>query len=177
MTYKIGIFNTENEAVAAIQALEQAGFTNHELKVLAKDREHSRQIESETNVHADEMTDLLLTRAAADDHGVDDLRIYAPMSAASGLNISGGFIGGMTYPSNGFLISTAFLGDERNMENALTDIGLESSDAEPCREALRQGAIIVAADIGNSDEADGPDLSRGGAAEAAFRSCGAARIL
>ncbi|WP_308638020.1 general stress protein [Paenibacillus silvisoli] len=177
MTYKIGIFNTENEAVAAVQALEQAGFTRTELRVMAKDRDHSRRIEAETDVHADEMTDLLLTRAVADDHSVEDLRVLAPGAPVSGLGMAGGYIGSLTFPSNGFLVAAALLDDDHNVERALSDIGLSSSDTAPCRDALARGAIIVAADLGDSEQADGPDLSRGGAAEAALRSCGAARIL
>ncbi|WP_165822536.1 general stress protein [Paenibacillus montanisoli] len=177
MRYKIGIFNTENEAVAAVQALEQAGFTRNELSVFAKDREHSRRIEAETDVHADEMTDLLLTRAAADDHGVEDIRVLAPGAPVSGLGMAGAYIGGLTYPNNGLLVAAAMLDDDHGVEHALADFGISSSDTGACREALARGAVIVTVDLGDSKDADGPDLTRGGAAEATMRSCNAARIL
>ncbi|REE66979.1 heat induced stress protein YflT [Paenibacillus taihuensis] len=175
MTYRIGIFNTENEAIEAVQALENAGFTQHELKIITKDRDHSRRIERETNVHADEMTDLMLTRAAADDHDNNDLGVAAPVPV-SGLNM--GVFGGVAFPSIGIWTAAAAAYDsDSTIESALVDIGLDAGDASACRDALARGAILIAADMGDNQLADGPDLSVGGTAEAVFRDNGAARIL
>ncbi|SEO50578.1 general stress protein [Paenibacillus sp. OV219] len=174
MTYRIGIFNTENEAIEAVNALEKAGFTRNELRVIAKDRDHSRRIESETDVHADEMTDLMLTRAAADDHDNNDLGIAAPVPV-SGMNM--GVFGGVAFPSNGILAAAAAYDSDSTLESALVDIGFDAGDVGACRDALARGAILVAADMGDNQLADGPDLSVGGTAEAVFRDCGAARIL
>ncbi|WP_164545490.1 general stress protein [Paenibacillus albus] len=174
MTYRVGIFNTENEAIEAVNALERAGFTRQELRVITKDRDHSRRIESETDVHADEMTDLMLTRAAADDRTNNDLGVAAPVPV-SGLNM--GVFGGVAFPNNGILAGAAAYDSDSTIESALIDIGLDEGDAGACRDAIARGAILVAANMGDNQLADGPDLSVGGTAEAVFRDNGAARIL
>lgn len=174
MTYRIGIFNTENEAVEAVKALENAGFTPNELKVITRDRDHSRRIERETNVHADEMTDLMLTRAAEDDRDHSDLGVGAPVPISS---LGNGLFGGVAFPGNGMVRAAAAFDDDSSLESALVDIGLDAGNAGACRDALARGAIVIAADMGDNQLADGPDLSVGGKAEAVFRDCGAARIL
>ncbi|MBM7568248.1 general stress protein [Paenibacillus sacheonensis] len=177
MSYKIAIFDTQNDAIQAVQALESAGFTPTELKVIAKNRDESRRIESETDVHADELEDLQETRAAYDEHGLGDPRIIAPVAVTPGLGMSGGFTSGMAFPGTPFIAAGVFLDDDTSTNSALSDLGVPGGDVDKCREAIAQGGIIVAADIGNESSDGGPDLSRGGEAEAAFRSCGAARIL
>lgn len=177
MSYKIAIYDTQNEAIEAIQALEQAGFAPTELTVIAKDREHSRLIESETDVHADEMQELTEARAASDEHGIEDPRVVAPVAATSGFGMSGFFAGGMVYPGASFVAAGAFLDDDTGMDSALSDLGVAGDDIEACRKAIEAGAFVVAADIGNANPDGGPDLSRSGTAEAAYRSSGASRIL
>ncbi|QHW31263.1 hypothetical protein GZH47_10600 [Paenibacillus rhizovicinus] len=177
MSYKIAIFDTENDAIKAVQALEQAGFTKTEMTVIAKDREHSRRIESETNVHADELQDLADTRSAVDQHGLDDPRVIAPISATQGFGMTGTFTGGFAYPGTSFVVAGAFMDDDNSMNSALSDLGVESGDVDECRTAIANGAIIIAAETGSDGTNGGPDLTRGGTAEAAFRSCGATRIL
>ncbi|QHT59554.1 hypothetical protein GXP70_06035 [Paenibacillus lycopersici] len=177
MSYKVAIFETENDAIQAVQALEQAGFTKTELTVVAKDKEHSRRIESETNVHADELQDLSDARASVDQHGLGDPRIIAPMYASQGMGMSGTFTGGFAYPGTSFVMAGAFLDDDSGVNSMLSDLGVPGEDVDECRHALADGAIIVAAETGSDGTNGGPDLTRGGAAEAAFRSCGAARIL
>jgi Heat induced stress protein YflT domain len=177
MSYKIAIFETQNDAIQALQALERAGFANTELTVIAKDREHSRRIESETDVHADELQDLTDTRSAVDQHGLSDPRIIAPIAASPGVGMTGTFTSGMAYPGTSFVTAAAFLDDDNSMNSALSDLGVPSGDLDACRDAIANGAIIVAAETGSGQSNGGPDLTRGGAAEAAFRTSGAARIL
>ena len=62
MAMKIGIFESQSQAIEAVLALEQEGFTKTEIKVLSKNREHSSRIEEETNVHAEEIDELVDTR-------------------------------------------------------------------------------------------------------------------
>ncbi|MFC4810613.1 general stress protein [Paenibacillus sp. GCM10023250] len=177
MSYKIAIYDTPNDAILAIQALEQAGFVKTDLTVIAKNRENTRRIENETDVDADELQDLTDTRQAADQHGLDDPRVVAPIAASPGLTMTGPFTGGMAYPGNSFVAAAAFLDDDDSMDSALHDLGVPGGDVEPCREAIARGGIIVAAEIGSDASNGGPDLTRGGEAEAVFRSTGATRIL
>ncbi|NBD23948.1 general stress protein [Paenibacillus glycinis] len=177
MGYKIGIFESQNEAIQAIQALEHAGFTNKELTVIARDREHSRRIESETNVHADELQDLADTRSATDQHGLGDPRVVAPIAASPGMPMAGTFAGGFAYPGTSFVTAAAFLDDDNSMGSALSDLGVPSGDIDACREAIARGAIVIAADTGSEQTNGGPDLTLGGTAEAALRGSNATRIL
>ncbi|MBW7455286.1 general stress protein, partial [Paenibacillus sepulcri] len=67
MAIKIGIFKMQQQALDAVKGLEQEGFSKTELKVIAKDREHSRRLESETDVHTDEIQELADTREHMED--------------------------------------------------------------------------------------------------------------
>lgn len=178
MTMKIGIFETENQAVAAVEALEQEGFTKTEIKVLAKDWEHSRRIESVTNVHADEIYDLVDTREDAGERSVLGLG-FVPAAGLAGGIYSAGTLNGFGGPfANGTaLAAAAFLNDSNAVDQALFSLGLTDESAIACRKAIVEGGLAVAADIGSAEGNGGPDLTRSGAAEAALRRSGAQRIL
>ncbi|MBW7458510.1 hypothetical protein K0U00_31160, partial [Paenibacillus sepulcri] len=78
----------------------------------------------------------------------------------------------------GILVGGGFLDNDTDMEDALHALGIEGSDAEKCRDAIAEGAIVVTAETdGDKPSGGGPDLSRGGIAEAVFRRSGAETIL
>ncbi|MNZ56279.1 Heat induced stress protein YflT [compost metagenome] len=172
MTRKIGIFHTQQQAISAIEQLEQAGFVTGELQVLAKDSEHSRRIEAESDIHVDELRELM---DASD--------------GSSGLIAAASFEGaGMTSP-NGVvpliggtnpLINAAYAGESRGSD-ILQSFGLDSKEAQQCYQALQNGSIVVIAETDESkslfDKDGGPDLSRLGAVEAIYRGCGAESII
>ncbi|MFC5649356.1 general stress protein [Paenibacillus solisilvae] len=178
MAMKIGIFQSEGQAIEAVQALEQEGFTKTEIKVLAKDREHSRRVEEETNVHAEEVNELVDAREAAGDESALGLGIVPPAGLAGGI-YAGGMMNnyGTPYGNGLALFATDVLSDHDGIERALSSLGLEDDSASACRSAIVDGDLVVAADVGNSQSDGGPDLTRSGAAEAALRRSGAQRIL
>ncbi|GGD94574.1 general stress protein [Paenibacillus nasutitermitis] len=179
MAIKIGIFKTQKQALDAIEALQQEGFTENQLKVIAKDREHSRLLESETNVHTDEIQDIAETR----DHMEDGIGIPAIGLAGTGVGTAGG-VGvnsggaGATYYGAGILAGDGILDDQTDMGDALHALGVTGSDAEKCRDALAEGCIVITAET----DADQPsnfatNISRGDTAEAVYQRAGAERIL
>lgn len=180
MARKIGFFNTEQQAITAIEQLEQAGFVKGELKVLAKDSEHSRRIESESDIHVDELREL---EDMPDRH---DLGIFGMAAATgyagAGVNAVYGMAGYGSAPYNagGYpFVAAMLLGDDEHSE-ALRALGLDGEEAEICAKELQIGSIAVIVETDESksllDKDGGPDLSRLGAAEAVFRACNATSI-
>ncbi|QYR20862.1 general stress protein [Paenibacillus sp. sptzw28] len=174
MTMKIGIFKMEEQAVEAVKALEQSGFSRNEIKVLAKDGDHSRRIEAETDVDADEVRELADTRDQMDDgYGFGNL---GPVGLAGTVGMVGPLTGGAWPYGAGILAVGGLLVDENGMEDAIHALGIKGDDAGVCREAIVDGALVVTADTGDGSQHNiGQDLSR--EAEEAFRRCGAERIL
>jgi len=180
MARKIGIFDTEQQAITAIERLEQAGFVQGELQVLAKDTEHSRRIEAESDVHVDELRQLEDT---PDRHGVGSLGMAAAAGfAGAGLNAAYGVAGygAAPYAAAGFPFAAAVLLNEDEHSNTLQALGLDDDEAQLCSQALRSGSLIVIVETDESksllDKDGGPDLSRLGTAEAVFRACNASAI-
>jgi hypothetical protein len=176
MTVKIGIFKMEEQAVEAVKALEQSGFSRNEIKVLAKDGDHSRRIEAETDVDADEVRELADTREQMDDgYGFGNL---GPVGLAGTVGMVGPLTGGAWPYGAGILAVGGLLVDENGMEDAIHALGIKGDDAGLCRDAIVDGALVVTADVGDGKPSNGgPDLSRGGTVEGVFRRCGAERIL
>ena len=170
-------FESESQAIEAVLALEQEGFTKTEIKVLSKNREHSSRIEYETNVHAEEMDELVDTREYSSEDSALGLGIIPPglsggMYAAGMMNGSGG-----PYGNGAALVGAGLLSDDDSMKQALSSLGLASDCLSDCRRAIMNGDLVVAADIGNDQGNGGPDLTRSGTAEAALRRSGAQQIL
>ncbi|PZD94676.1 hypothetical protein DNH61_17135 [Paenibacillus sambharensis] len=173
MTKTIGIFAKQEQVIGALEDLERAGFKPEEIKVLAKDHEGSRLVESETDVHVDELNDLTDARGGRGDSigGIIPAGA-APAAAAGG---GGGYTGGTGYASYngvaypaGVLAFGSFAGDDGGMKSALKDLGLNGKEAEVCRDAIRDGGFAVVAETDNS---------YGGDAEALLRNHGAQEIL
>jgi|GEM_PF-689886 len=199
MSRKIGIFNVQEQAIEAVQALESQGFGPDDLKVIAKDREHAERIESETDVHADELLDL----ADNGDHeGRGLLRgTRIPLLGLAGLGTLGGSAGfagaGAGYAGGagagagpalgaGLLAAGAIDGvpddgDNRGMRSALRSLGMNDEEVDVVGDAIRDGRLVVVAET--DEEADGESTASsadGGklaAAEEAFRRHGAAQVL
>ncbi|MEK3882333.1 general stress protein [Paenibacillus sp. PL2-23] len=186
MAKKIGIFRNEQQVINAVAELEQAGFVASEMKILAKDSEHSRRIERETDAHADEIRELDETNQHTDGAGPIGFAASAgygfPMAAmnngsygapgyvTAGAGLNGGFA---------FAAPLAFTA-HHDHEDAFRALGLDSKETELCSQAIREGSIALVVDTSESksllDKDGGPDLSKLGIAEAAFRRCGAQRI-
>jgi hypothetical protein len=179
MSRKIGLFDTQQQAIDAVQQLLNSGFVPGELQVLAKDAEHSRRIEAESGVHADELRELNETNEADPGVGLFGLGAggSAPMLAAPVFGIAG--FGTTGSAAGAYPLAAVMLdGDDHN--DALQAFGLDRKEAELCGAALQQGtiAVIVTTDESLSllDKDGGPDLSRLAAAEAVFRACNASVI-
>lgn len=183
MTRKIGLFETEQQVIQAIQQLEQAGFAQGELMVLAKDSEHSRRIEAESDVHVDEITELAET-SAVQVQGSDTLGMMAAAGFGSAVVPTayglagygtGGLLGG-AYP-----FGAALLFDDDEHSRVYHSLGLDDEETHICSQALQSGSVIIVVETDGSkslQEVDGgPDLSRLGIAEAVFRSCNASSIV
>lgn len=171
MKRKIGVFETEQQVIDCIRTLQGAGLANGEMKVLVKDDEHSRRIERESGIHADEVQEIAETGREQDNV---DLPLVAasPAGLGSSWNGSPALLGGYGFWG---------LDNDDSMMNAMQALGLGESEAEQCRGYLGSGAALVVVESEGSDtlfsQEGGPDPSKLGAAEALFRQCGALRIF
>ncbi|MCU6711811.1 general stress protein [Paenibacillus sp. J5C_2022] len=180
MAKKFAIFHNQQGVIDAIEQLEQAGFSPGEMKVLAKDWEHSRRIESETDVHADEMRELELTQEATAPFG-DNPSTRVGVATAGAISVAG--MGGFTTLAGGLPVALgAVTGDwDEDHQAAYAKSGLDSKESELCSQAVESGSVILYVETDESkallDKDGGPDLSKLGIAEAVFRRCGADRIV
>ncbi|MGG4034340.1 general stress protein [Paenibacillus cisolokensis] len=176
MKRTIGIFGKAQSAIDAVEALQAEGFDKKEIKVLVKDAERSRRIESETDIDADELEELAAEGPERAWPYGDGIGIWAvPGAVGSGTQVSGG---PYSAGAGGFAIASVLFGDEDRYEGVLQSLGLNDNEAKACRDALKNGAAVVVAESeGADDGSGGPDLSPGGDAEAVFRRCGAEQII
>lgn len=176
MAKKLGIFKSEQEVIDTITALEQAGFVPGELQIIAKDGEHSRRIEAETDVHADEVMELARTKGS---HAGSEGTAIAAAAAipTTGMTGAGGWAA-VPMTTDG-LLATNLRSDDDGINHALRALGLDKAEDES-RDAIREGHIIVVIETDEShtmmDKEGGPKLARLSVAESVFRSQGAVHI-
>jgi hypothetical protein len=174
MAKKIALFDSEQKAITAIYELEKAGFTPGEMKILAKDSEHSRRIERETDVHADEIRELQETN----EHAEEADPVSFAVSSGSGFPV---VTGAYNLGSAGLNFATPLTFMRSGHESVYEALGLDAKETELCSHAVGNGEIAVIVETSESkplfDKEGGPDLSKLGIAEAAFRRGGAYRIV
>jgi hypothetical protein len=173
MPQVIGVFDTQEQAIEAVQGLERAGFRREQLKVLAKDYESSRRVEHETDVHVDEINDLVDTR---EDSGEGPLNTFpggyiggagvSPVVAATGLST---YNASTIFPAGAFAWTAYPEGEE--MSSALHALGVGDQAGAVCTEALNEGRFVVAAEIGQGAG------ERQATAEQVMRGCGARDLV
>ncbi|WP_168119742.1 general stress protein [Paenibacillus sp. HB172176] len=183
MARKLGVFDSQQHVIDAIEKLEKAGIKQGDIQVLAKDFEHSRRIESESDVHVDEVREVeeASEHSAAPDSG-DQARFAgigaAAMSGSYGMNGNGGVAGAGAAFS--YAPAFVFFGSDDDHENTLHAFGLDDKEAELCGKAISEGNLVMVVETDESksllDKDGGPDLSALGVAEAVFRDCGATTI-
>ncbi|MFC4779584.1 hypothetical protein ACFO9Q_22620 [Paenibacillus sp. GCM10023252] len=185
MTRKIGIFSTEQQVIDTVTELQREGFAKSELRVFAKDYEHSRRIETETHVHADEVLELIKTRNERDHSGGPDILLAAGTTSAPYIGGSAGVYGGggAGYNVAPGIVAGNLAGAMEEVDSysqALRTLGLSNSEASTCGEAIHDGRYVVVVETDSSaslvDQDGGPDLSRLSTAEAVYRRTGATTI-
>ncbi|UVI31143.1 general stress protein [Paenibacillus spongiae] len=171
MAYKLGLFRHQQQVIDAVQELEKEGFTKRELQVFVKGSEHSRRIEAETGVDADELNEMTDMRG---DGGI----VVVPAGIASGSGpAAGGFTGTAFGDRAAGIVAGDIWGDGSAMGEALRWLGLDDDDAKECRNAIAEGWLVLMVETSEDRSDGGPDLGPAGPAEAVFRRCGAERIL
>jgi len=177
MSRKIAFYETEYQVIQAIQQLEQAGFVPGELQVIAKDWDHSRRLEAETDVHVDELQDIVDANAgrSSSDDGIPGLPATPILLAGfGGVNWSNGISAPAVFPS-------AFAYSDDEYERALRAFNLDDQETQACLDAVTKGLIAVLVETDDQmtfiDKEDGADLSRLSTAEGVFRNSGALSIV
>ncbi|MBJ6361342.1 general stress protein [Paenibacillus sp. GCM10012307] len=171
MSKKLALFENQEQAIKTIEALQKDGFATTEITVLAKNKEHSRRIESETDVHVDELIELA---QVADDNEAHVKGVF--VTGALGVSpVGSGSMPG-AYPLVGAsgLVGMDFSSD---FDKALGGFELEDSQRDACSEAIWAGSIAVIIETAESKSDSGSGISRLDKAEAAFRINGAQQIL
>lgn len=186
MARKFGFFQNEQQVIETIQQLTQEGFVQGDMKILAKDSEHSRRIEAESDIHVDELREL---NQADSVYGRERPgRTAELLTGGYGMTSETGAYGLSGYGTSpqigvGIPFGVPFIsqGDDDGNMRALFALGFDEKEADLCRSYLESGsyAIVIETDESKSllDKDGGPDLSVLGVAEAVFRRCGATRIV
>ncbi|RXZ84293.1 hypothetical protein EBB07_04260 [Paenibacillaceae bacterium] len=180
MAKKIGVFAREQQAIEAVEALQNEGFGMDEFRVVAKDNDHSRRIEAETDAHLDEVLELAETREQQDGTmlerpfivggfgmggvGFNQAGAIAPAGTPAGAGFFGGLFG-----------DAVFNEDDAGIGSALRALGLNDDEAGQCRSAIEDGNFLVIAETEEQTSESG--ISRLDKAEAAFRRTGAEQII
>lgn len=139
-------FATEDEAVAAIRRLQDAGFTNDNISVIAREKDVARDVAEETGTEAEEgavagaitggalgaVAALIAGASAVAIPGIG-IAIGGPIAAAIAGAAGGGLIGG------------------------LVGMGIPEDDARHYDERLKAGDIIVTV-VAGSREAEARDI-------------------
>ncbi|CDN44594.1 MULTISPECIES: general stress protein [unclassified Paenibacillus] len=179
MSKTIAVFDNQENAVKAVQALRSGGFAPDEIKVLGRDRDSIRFIESDTDVHADELQDI--KEARRNDSGaypLDRTGFVVGAAPFGGNTISSG---GAPFFAGGYVLADDVIGGDTPFESIFKELGLSESLAEKARDAVAEGGIVLIADREDGSdsvyEADGPSQDTLAGAEAIFRSNGATTIL
>ncbi len=138
--------------------------------MLAKDKEHSRRIESETSVHADELIDL--AQVVQDETQNTGPFVVGTMGVTPGGSST--MPGGYPVVGAGGFVNMEF---SSAFETALEGFELNDSQREACGKAIQAGSIAVIVETDESKSDSGSGISRLDKAEASFRSNGAEQIL
>ncbi|QJC53389.1 hypothetical protein HGI30_18655 [Paenibacillus albicereus] len=179
MSRTIGIFDNQEQAVKAVQALRDGGYAADEIKVVGRDRDAVRFVEADTDVHADELQEIRDARGG-EGPGVPGAFVVgaAPLGGGtlSGTGVAP-YLGG-AYPA----VAGGLIDDgDTPFENIFKDFGLGESEAEACRDAVSEGRIVIIADRDDDADgryvADGPTDAALGEAETLLRANGAVKIL
>lgn len=169
MRRKIGVFETEQQVIDCVHLLQAAGFVTDEMKVIAKDDEHSRRIEKESGIHASEVQEIAETREAQDNA---DIPLAATSGMGAGWNGNPALLGGYGFWG---------IKDRDQTLETLQTLGLSEAEAKLCRDEVNSGRALVVVETDESptlfNHEGGPDLSRLGIAEGIYRQCNASHIV
>ncbi|MCM3748323.1 general stress protein [Paenibacillus pasadenensis] len=180
MSKTIAIFNNQESVIQAVKSLRDSGFAADEIKVVGRDRESVRFVESDTDVHAEELQEIRDARGADGAFIPGDGFIVgaAPLGGSSVSGTGAAPYWGGAYPA---AVGTGIFSDDTPFEDIFKDFGLSEKNAERCRDAISEGGIVVVAERedGSKDNyvADGPTDDSLASAETILRSNGASEIL
>ncbi|MBD2844912.1 general stress protein [Paenibacillus sp. IB182496] len=175
MSRKIAVFQKDEDVIETVEELQRKGFGQEHLKVLGKDHEHTRRVEEETGIDAEEIQDLAETREEQD---------ATRTGLAAPFFLGGMGTGGTSHASGtgaapyapaagvglfGWLTGKRYSDDDEGIGAALRALGLKKDEAHEAREAVRAGDIVVMVESDDDAKLD--------EAEAVYRSHNATRLL
>lgn len=136
----VGYYNTEAEAVQAIEELKRQGYSSSEISIISKDKEHVENIEARTETHAADgaatgaATGGLLGGLGGVLAGIGALAIpgIGPIIAA------GPIVAGITGAAAGAGVG--------GLAGALIGMGIPEEDAHRYTEYFDEGKILVLVD-------------------------------
>ncbi|MGE7601508.1 general stress protein [Peribacillus sp. NPDC097675] len=137
----IKIFDNENEALIAVNALKKEGYTSDQISVVAKD---SKKLSNEVEEVSPTKTDGLIAGATAGG-AVGLTGLLIGMSALAVPGIGPILAAGPLFATFGGAAAGAAAG-AGGLEKPLMDYGLEKAEAKQYVEDIKGGKILVVAD-------------------------------
>lgn len=197
MINKVLLFNTEHEAAEGLKKLQSSGIDKGNLSVLVSNVEHSRLLNSETDIHIDLFSEITsANRRNEGGSGADEAGLVNDEGAVDGLVFP--FYAqqtSMQVPTLGVIGMTHVFDQHEQGVPSLMSYGLSEENAHRCLQALRAGQCIVCisgqAAASHSDErqaagvfdnlalgfAGGESGATGGVGSGALQEIGAAEVL
>ncbi len=133
----VGVFDDPSRALAAVEALEKAGFSQHAIGVLSPSHARASKIARATHVE--------------DESGVTSLldEVAAALSGVLGVIFLPGIGPVSTTGMVGAAVESAVSGEgEGSITGALVGMGIPVDAAEQYEDAVRGGGILVVVDAG-----------------------------
>lgn len=144
MRIGIGIFDHEEHVLNAVEALQEAGVRDEEIRVIVNNRETAPRLDSSSGVRLEALIELQELREEEDS-------VIAPLIAGYP---GGGFMSGNLYTGNvaagPALFSTESIsGTDADAGDVMQAIGIPESAAKRCGQAAAAGnyVLIATADI------------------------------
>jgi hypothetical protein len=145
MTVNIGIFENEKAVLEGVRLLREAGVDQSEMRIVVDNLENTPLITSNADVPIEELSAIRETSRESDGgvSGVMPVTTGYPIGNSSNNSGPGGFV--FAGPSDK---------DGPHHEEVLKDIGIPSSAAAACGEAVEAGHYLLVTDAGETIRAE-----------------------
>ena len=159
MITKVLLFNSEHEAAEGLKKLQSSGIDRSNLSVLVSNVEHSRLLNSETDIHIDLFSEITSANRRNDGgSGADEAGLVRDEGAVDGLVFP--FYAqqtSMQVPTLGVIGLTHVYDQHEQGIPSLMSYGLSEENADRCLQALRAGQCIVCISGHEASHSDGRD--------------------
>lgn len=143
MTVNIGIFDNEKAVLEGVRLLRDAGVDQSEMRIVVDNLENTPLITSNADVPIEELSSIRDNSRESEGGAVlGVMPVTSSYPIGNAANNAG--------PGGGIIYTGLDNDDGPRHEELLNDIGIPSSAAEKCGEAIEAGAYLLVTDAGET---------------------------